>query len=479
HERIAWTAAVTGAFLAGYAIFFFTRPRPEPPAAIRFDVSPPKGWSLGNGAAAPNQSVSPDGRRIVFPVVKGDISQLAVRALDAQDAQILPGTEIVLGGGGLAFWSPDSRSIGFFSQGKLKRVDVAGGRPQTLCDAATGEGGTWNRDGVILFAPAATSGLARVSASGGAPVPVTTIHEAEGERSHRHPSFLPDGRHFLFVVQKGPASLAFVGSLDSTDRVELFATDSKVLYANGHVLFVREGTLFAQPFDAGRLRTTGDPFPAAEDVAVNGAVARAAFSVTDSGVLTYRPRATGGLTQLAWFDRSGARLALVGQPAAQFADTLSPDGKRAAVVVGDPNKTTTDIWIYDVERGTPTRVTTDSANEGSPVWSPDGNRVAYFSDRSGRREIYQKAVSGLGPEERLFADASTDIMPTSWSSDGRFILFTRGSLTDADVWVLPVAGDHKAVPVVEGPSSQYMAQWSPDGRWIAYSSNESGGSARA
>src|SRR5262245_35989406 len=481
-ELIAWTAAVHAAFLTASSILFFTRPQPEQPAAIRFDVPPPEGMSLGTGMAAPQQAVSPDGRRIVFSVQKGDVNQLAVRSLDALDVEIVPGTEFAAAGQGgtaLPFWSHDSRSIGYFSQGKLKRVEIAGGRPQTLCDAPLGEGGTWNSDGTILFSPAGTGGLSRVSANGGTPVPVTTLDEAKGERSHRHPSFLPDGRHFLFVVQKGMASAAFLGSLDSTDRVELFATDSKVHYANGHVLFIRGGTLFAQPFDAGRLRTTADPFPVAEDVGVNSAVARAAFSATDSGVLAYRSNMIGSMTQLAWFDRSGARVALVGQPAFQIAGMLSPDGLRAAVVVRDPGRPTTDIWIYDVERGTPTRLTTDAANEGSPAWSPDGNRIAYFSDRSGHRELYTKAVSGLGAEERLFADGTIDITPTSWSSDSRFILFSRGPQTDADVWALPLEGDRKAVPVVEGPASQYMAQWSPDGRWIAYSSSESAGAARA
>ena len=227
---------------------------------------------------------------------------LAVRSLDTLEPQILPGTEGVIS---TPFWSPDNRFIGFFAQGKLKKVDVTGGPPQELCDAAGGEGGTWNRDGVIVFAPTPTSGLFRVSAAGGTPVPLTTLDASRQERSHRHPWFLPDGRHFLYVslgvffgaLPNQPNSTAttasptraYLGSIDSTDRVELFESDSKVLYSADHLLFVRKDTLLAQPFDTARLMTTGEPFPVAQNVCVNFNNARASLSVSATGMLIYRP----------------------------------------------------------------------------------------------------------------------------------------------------------------------------------------------
>jgi eukaryotic-like serine/threonine-protein kinase len=484
-ERIVWAVVTVAAALVGYAVFFFTQQRPERPAAIRFEISPPPGTFFANGVAAPLHGLSPDGRRIAFPVLKGTSVQLAVRSLDALESQLLPGTEGPNAGTSpyYAFWSPDSRFIGFFVQGKLKKIDVTGGPPQVLCDAPAPEGGTWNQDGAIVFGNG-TGGLFRVSAAGGTPVPVTTLDAARNERSHRAPWFLPDGRHFIYVaqaVEKGtnapPTNTVFVGSLDSPDRIELFTSDSRAVYSDEHLLFVREGTLLAQPFDLKRLSVTGEPFPVAEDLGVNSALARAAFSVSATGVLTYRSNTgANGEWQLAWFDRSGQQTALVGDYARQDSVALSPDGKRAAVSLRDPGKTTGDIWIYDVDRGVPTRVTADTATEDTPIWSPDGSRIVFFSDRTGHRDLYQKASNGVSADERLLADSSTDSTPASWSPDGRFLLYTRGGpRTGSDLWALPLFGDRKPVPVLQDPFNQLNGRFSPDGRWIAYVSNETGG----
>ncbi len=336
--HLAWlTTTVVTAALVGIGVFFFTRPQAEPLATIRFQVSPPEGATFPGGTA--HVALSPDGRRVVFAATmrrnNAQVVVLAVRSLDTLEPQILPGTEGVLL---TPFWSPDSRFIGFFAQGKLKKVDVTGGPPQELCDAAGGEGGTWNRDGVIVFAPLPTSGLFRVSAAGGTPVPLTTLDASRQERSHRHPWFLPDGRHFLYVslgvsfgalpdqpnstATTASPTRAYVGSIDSTDRVELFESDSKVLYSVDHLLFVRKGTLLAQPFDVARLMTTGEPFPVAQNVSVNATTARASVSASATGMLIYRPNDTDEPSQLVWFDRAGRQLATVGDP-------HRPDERRA------------------------------------------------------------------------------------------------------------------------------------------------------
>jgi Tol biopolymer transport system component/predicted Ser/Thr protein kinase len=496
--HLAWLAtAVVTAALAGIGVFFFTRPQVEPLATIRFQVSPPEGTTFP-GSIAVGVALSPDGRRVVFPATvrrnNAQVVMLAVRSLDTFEPQILPGTEMA-GVASSLFWSPDSRFIGFFAQGKLKKVDVTGGAPQELCDAAAGGGGTWNRDGVIVFAPTPTSGLFRVSAAGGTPVPLTTLDASRQERSHLHPWFLPDGRHFLYVsvglsfgalpnqlnstATTASPTRAYVGSIDSTDRVELFESDSKVLYAADHLLFMRKDTLLAQPFDTAGLMTTGEPFPVAQNVSVNSANAQASFSASATGMLIYRPTDTGEPSQLAWFDRAGRQLATVGDRIDQLNVELSPDEKRVAVSVFDPARNSRDIHIYDLGRdGLRTRFTFDAADEVSVIWSPDGSQLIFNSNRKRTLEIYRKAATGLGDEELLFSNASNNSYPTSWSSDGRFILYTNGSVgssTLQDLWALPLMGDRKPLAVVQTPFVETTGRISPDGRWVAYQSNESGG----
>jgi Tol biopolymer transport system component len=494
-QHLAWLAtAVVTAALAGIGVFFFTRPQAEPLPTMRFQVSPPEGTTFRNGSAD-SVALSPDGRRVVFAATvrrnNAPVSVLAVRSLDALEAQILPGTEGVTSA---PFWSPDSRFIGFFAQRKLKKVDVTGGPPQELCDA-NGDGATWNRDGVIVFSPTNTSGLFRVSAAGGTPVPLTTLDPSRQERSHRHPWFLPDGRHFLYVslgeffgalpnqanstATTVSPTRAYVGSIGSTDRVELFESDSKVLYSADHLLFVRNGTLLAQPFDTARLMTTGDPFPVTQNVWENFDNARASVSASATGMLIYRPNDADEPSQLAWFDRAGRQLATVGDRIDQMSVELSPDEKRAAVSVLDPARNTRDIHIYDLARdGLRTRFTFDPADEVIVIWSPDGRQLAFNSNRKLTTAIYRKAATGLGDEELLFSNSSSNSYPTSWSSDGRFIFYFNGSVgssTLQDLWALPLTGDKKPLPVVQTPFIEIFGRSSPDGRWVAYQSNESGG----
>src|SRR4029453_18169956 len=271
---------------------------------------------------------SPDGRHAAY-VVADDRGRgmLAVQSFDVLQPHLLPGTDMELGesggGAGLPFWSPDSRFIGFFAQGKLKKIDVNGGRPQELCDASNGQGGTWNRDGTFLYAPTLASSLFRCPAAGGTPTPVTPLNSGGKEVSEMWPWFLPDGRHFLYATT-APTKI-YVGSLDSQERVELLASDSKAIYAAGHLLFVQQRTLLAQPFDPVQLTISGESFPVAEDLAVNPTGVRAAFSASTGGVLTYQTTTAGRKRQLVWVDRTGAQVGVLGDPAGYSEVELAPD----------------------------------------------------------------------------------------------------------------------------------------------------------
>ena len=470
-ERWAWAAAATilGVAALSLAVLYFGRTPPSP-STIRFDLSPPPETTFATAGGNTLQPPSPDGRRIALTLGAGGQNVLAVRSLDTLQVQMLAGTE-----GALApFWSPDSRLLGFFAQGKLKKIDVTGGPPQTIADAGTAaNGGTWNGDGTIVFASGATGGLYRVAAIGGAATPATTLDAAQKEQWHRWPSFLPDGRNFLYVA--GPPTTVYVGSLDSKDRVRVIASDSKAIYANGYLLFSRQNTLLAQPFDAVVLKTAGDPFPIAENVGANANNAGSVFSASPAGILTYRPGAGAIFAQLARFDRNGRQLGDLGPPGDYRGIELSPDGSRiGAHIHVDPGGG--DIWVLDAERGTNSRFTFDvNRHYTRPVWSPDGSRVAY-STTAGKFGIFQKMSSGAGQDEFLTENDGPNTGPTSWSRDGRFILYVRtnDAKTGRDIWALPLFGDRKPFPVLRSEFDEDNASPSPDGRWIVYQSNESG-----
>ncbi len=416
-------------------------------------------------------AISPDGRRLVFVASSEGKSQLWLRPLESVTAQPLPGTE----GASSPFWSPDSRSIGFFAEGKLRRIDIAGGLVQTVANAALARGGTWNGDGVILFSPASSSPLYRVSATGGEPVAVTRLDPQHF--SHRFPQFLPDGRHFVFSAQGSPQGV-YVASLDTLTARRLFSADTAAVVTPEHLLFVREGTLVAQRFDWRKRELSGGPFPVTEKVALeeSGRFRVGAFSASTTGVLAYR---TGGAInrQLLWFDRAGKPLARTG--AAESSSTsnpeLSPDGKRVALnsdVSGN-----SDIWLLETARGVLSRFTFDADVDNCPVWSPDGSRLVFESHRNGVPGLYRKLASGAGAEEPLL-EASDHPSPTDWSRDGGFILYRKlDPKTGFDLWVLPVlpqAGDRKPFAFVNTSFEEREGQFSPDGRWVAYQSNESG-----
>ena len=398
-----------------------------------------------------------------------------MRPLDLLATQPLAGTE----NPSFPFWSPDSRFIGFFADGKLKRIDPSGGPPQTLCDAPNSRGGAWNREGVMLFAPVPDGPLYRVSASGGLPTPVTRFDPSRGETSHRWPFFLPDGKRFLYLVAsfggEREKTGIYVGSLDSKEEKFLLRANSSLAYAPpGYLLFLRERNLVAQPFNAKGIRITGDPLPVAEEIQFFPQTYSTLFSVSENGVLLYQDRSASGVSQLVWFDRSGKEVGSLGSTGNQANPRISPDGKRVALDITDPQTGNMDIWIYESSGGIPTRFTSDPAIHAAAIWSPDGSRIVFMSLRQGHPDIYQKSSSGAGNESAILV-SERGKYPTDWSPDGRFILYRAlDAKTNFELWALPVGSDQKPIPFMKTAFGVSHGQFSPDGRWVAYASNESG-----
>lgn len=464
-----------GVAAAALAILHF-REKPPVAAAVRFQIPMPEKVTLERGAF----SLSPDGRRLVFAAIGSDgVQRLYVRVLDSLEARPLPGTEGV--GNYPPSWSPDSRFIGFSIGNKFMKVDVSGGPPQTLSELPGNLGSSaWNRNGVILIT--ATPGpMMQVPEAGGIPSPVTALDPSRQEPFHGRPAFLPDGRHFLYVRFSSNPEYhgTYIGSLDAKpqdqDRRRLLPGGFGVFYAPssdpalGHVLFVRETTLMAQPFDARKLELTGLPIPVAEQVGNDGSMG-AFFSASENGTLAFRGGGRLGL-QLTWFDRSGNVSSRVGDPAPHSDLALSSDGTRVASFHAEAQL---DIWLYDFARGVSTRFTFAPSIDRYPLWSPDGSRLVFASNRSGHFDLYQKASNGTGDDELLFK-SDQDKIPTSWSRDGRFLLFTSfDPKTSRDIWVLPLDGDRKPVPFLRTEFDEREGSFSPDGRWVAYVSRESG-----
>ena len=473
-ERLIWSVAVillTTALALGALAFLRRKPEDAPP--IRFFVSTLGGLAgqgtTTSGTTAP-VAVSPNGRRIAFVSIGTNGRYLLwVHSLDTLTAQALEGTE----GASSPFWSPDSLFLGFFAAGKLKKIEASGGQPITLSDAPDNRGGAWSRDGTIVFNPGNRTALQKVDASGGLATAASVL--SEGEQAHMRPSFLPDGRHFLYRAVTGSAGgPIYLASLDSPQRKLLLNADSQdVFYTQGHLLFLREAMLMAQPFDARRFLLSGDAFPIAEQIQTTGTnPPYGVFSASENGVLAYQKGTASTDSQLVWVDRRGKQIGVLGEPARYSDVELSPDGKRAAVSMSDGKQR--DIWLLDVARGLKARFTFDPGDEVLPIWSPDGSRLVYGSRRKGHLDLYQKSSSGVGTEELLLED-KLDKSPSSWSPDGRFILYESfGGSTGGDVFVLPLFGERKPYPFVQTQFNDIPVQFSPDGRWVAYNSNESG-----
>jgi Tol biopolymer transport system component len=481
---VPWLVAAALALpLIATAVIGVRRPGELIPAAgpARFTLAPPEnasfeGPSRGGSGSATQLAVSPDGRNIAFVARAKTTYQIWLRPVATLAAAPIQGTE----GGTFPFWSPDSRSIGFFADRKVKTVAIAGGPPIVLGDSPAGNGGSWSRDNVILFAPGPSQkGLLRISSAGGAPTVVTTLDRSLGEDAHRWPHFLPDGRHFFYTAITGPCcppaqpSVIRIGSLDAADSdITLFQAESSVSYGSGHVIFARDETLMAQAFDLDTRQLRGDAFPLAERVAREGSRYVGA-SVSENGTLVYGQAGADMASQLTWFDRTGHVLGTLGDAAPYAGLALSPDERRVAVTLGTGTPENVDIWVIDIVRNIRSRLTVDSGRDVSPVWSPDGTRIVFQSSRPRQPVAMRQTLSNkAGTDELLLEGPGNFTMtPSGWSADGRFIAYTtRGS----DVWVLPLFGDRKPFALAESPFTEGSAVFSPDGRWIAYTSNEGG-----
>ncbi|HZI65599.1 MAG TPA: protein kinase, partial [Thermoanaerobaculia bacterium] len=383
--RILWltnAATLAVATLLGIALYRATRPDPQRVVVSSIDV--PEKTSIAFDSGAP--LVSPDGRKLALILSAGGGRTAAwLRSLDGSVVRPLAGTE----GAVYPFWSPDSRHLAFFADGKLRKVNVeSGGPPDIVADAPLGRGGAWNREGDIVFAPDTGGTLFRVSSSGGAATPVTARDEGTGEISHRYPSFLPDGRRFVYEVQVGGGGSQykhFVGSLDPKETALRlpFESESNVVYSPpGHLLFVQQGNLRAQPFDADRLRPVGESFAVVDSVQVSSIVGFGSFSVSDDGVLAYVGGAAARFSRLVWTDRTGKEQETLGTPAVHWDPRLSHDGRRLAVAVED-SRGNSDVWIHDLARKVSTRFTFDPDADLGPVWSPDDGRIVFTSYRRG------------------------------------------------------------------------------------------------
>ncbi|MGH8149936.1 MAG: hypothetical protein ACRETB_08185, partial [Steroidobacteraceae bacterium] len=455
---VAALAMVGMAVLAVPAIRYL---RETPPPEIRLDIVTP-------ATSQPDSfALSPDGRQIVF-VASGDgASRLWLRSLASTTAQPLASTE----GATDPFWSADSRSIGFFADGALKRLDLGGGAPYTLAPAPVGQGGTWNAGGVILFAPNPGSPLMRVSATGGAARAVTPLKA--GQLVQGAPLFLPDGHHFLFDVAGSPAAAGiYLGDLAGGAATRLTNAPRRPVYLpTGWMLWVQDGALVAERLDVGKAALTGAPVTLATGLPGGGVHS---VSVSATGLVAYRAGAVG-LGQLTWFDRSGAAQGSIGAPdGTLFVPRVAPDGRRVVVVRFTAQSV--NLWLLDGARMS--RLTFGASDDFYPVWSPDGTRIVFSSNRSGAYDLYQTLVNGaVGDAQPLLSSGRVKIpgAPTSWSPDGRFLLYRSSTRqTGADLWVLPMVGAHSPSVFLKTPFAEDKGVFSPDGRWVAYESNESG-----
>jgi eukaryotic-like serine/threonine-protein kinase len=477
---LGWGAAALLLVTLAPVAYQHVRERPAAPSPMRFQISPTVEYA-GPG----NFGLSPDGRHLAF-VGRGPdgIARLWVRNMDSLEVRLLPGSEAV-DYTPPPFWSPDGRFVAFDAGGKLKKLDVSGGLPQTLCDLPKGSvavGGSWNRDGDIIFGN--FGGLLHVRETGGAAVPITALDPARKEEFHLLPTFLPDGRHFVYlrVSPTAPESSGtYIGTLDAKPEAQsaqrLMPYEVGMTYAAavdsgpGRLVFLHEGTLMAQPFDARRLALAGDPVAVAERVGSfrDGAF----FSTSANDVLVYRTADTD--SQLTWFDRQGAVSGRASEPGGFRSVALSPDGARAVASRTNPQDTTkADLWLFDLSRVTAAaRLTFGTGIAEFPIWSPDGTRIVFTFSNS---QLRQKLASGDGDEKELLRSISAGLVrPTGWSPDGRFLLYTvGGSKTSSfDLFVLP-SNDPKPVPFIETRFNEEQGRFSPNGRWVAYVSNESG-----
>jgi Tol biopolymer transport system component len=462
-QRVAWAIAGLAVALSALWIFYVRQPAPEP-AAVTLSLFPPKGTTFPFESGAPWPSVSPDGRQVVFAALLPDgTQQLWIRPLDSTAARPLQGTD----GAMRPFWSPDSDAIAFFSNGKMWRLDLPGDSPQAICDAPYQGGlvGTWGRDGVIVYNH--NQGLYRVSARGGEPALILPRSNEAGGPTPVNPTFLPDGRRFLYV-NESDANIC-IGSLDSGRERCIFSVSSPVRFASpGYLLFVRDDLLRAQRFDPSRLELSGEAV-AVSDIPINvrPLFSYPPFSVSENQVLAFHPN--GGETRLVWLNRSGQQVGTVGTLGNYGRPSISPDEKQLVISRGPSGG----LWLYDLASGTGSRFTDDpTVNISGPTLSPDGEHVAFSATRNGVPRLYQKQTNGVGPEEVLVDSGGSFF---HWSADGRFLIYQLfDPKTGWDLWAAPLFGDRRPFAVAQTEHGERVPQFSPDVRWIAYDSTETG-----
>ena len=439
---------------------------------VRAVIPPPLDHQWIVSGRNPSYAVlSPDGRQVVFSAFAQEASepQLWVRPLDSPVGRPLPDTE----GAGLPFWSPDSSHVAFFANDKLKKIAIGSGAPISLCDAQRGRGGTWNRDDVIVFSPSSREGLSRVSASGGDCVPLTQLDNEAGDLSHRMPYFLPDDNHFLYLARRETSGTVRIGSLDGSSGLDLVASTTAAIYASGRLLFSRDATLVAQSFDPEQLEFRGEAIPLIESLLELSGTSPS-FSTSETGNLVHFSGYATRNSQLLWKDRQGTDIAKLGEPQEHQSVYLSADGMWASSeITGEDGQE--GLWIYDIDRDLRSRFTFDPGNNVAGVWSPDGDRIVFSSDRdTSVFDLYLKDVGGTGEPGLLYASANAKF-PFSWTPDGKTVLFHEvESQQGGDILALPTEGDRVPVPIIQSEFFEVEPAVSPDGRWLAYSSNESG-----
>jgi eukaryotic-like serine/threonine-protein kinase len=459
-------AAVMAVAATAFAFAWLNRPLSEA-RVVKFDLPLPDTLvSIG----APR--LSPDGRFLAFNATDLEGKTLVwIRPLDTLTAHPLAGTD----GAARPFWSPDSRYLAFMADGKLKKIDVNGGPAQKICDAPSGADGSWSGQGTILFDGRSGDPIQRVSAAGGTATVAVQADRSRKEADVGWPEFLPDGRHFLYLaLGQSPEDTAYrIGTLDSNDTMPLIAAQTQVSFAlPGQLLFVRDNTLVAQPFDPKALKVTGDPVPLVEHVGVDS-IGLALFSVSRNGTMAYRTGDSG--TRLVFVNREGKEIETLGEKGEFNAPSVSKDGRFISYNLPDQRSGKVDIWIRDLARGISSRFTFGPGDNVASVWSPDGAQVAFTSGRSGPGDLYVKPTAGQGEETLLLKDDARKI-PTDWSRDGRYVAYTasKDSKTKTDVFVLPTFGDRQPIAVATSPANESNLVFSPNGRFVAYRSDESG-----
>lgn len=477
-----WQAAALSAGLLVAALGIFVavtawpRGRAQLPAVapVRFSVSIPRATTYAPSEVSRGASISPDGTRLVIEAYKQGRRHLFLRRLADEEAVQLEGSVDATA----HFWSPDSRFIAFFNNGRLKKIPADGGTPTDLCAATFETVGTWNRDGTILFGQIYPPGIFRVSDQGGEPTRVTTVSTAE-DFTHSWPHFLPDGRRFLYVAL-GKRKATFLqsgrelrlGSLDSSETRSIMRLDSRAEYApSGHLLFARDGALFAQPFDVEAGSVHGEASLVTAGINYFIGPANAAFSVSQTGVVVFG--AAAAPSRLVWLDRSGKQVGELGQPSVIDGLRISPDGQRIAVDIEETRTGTSDLWVFELSRGVATRLHHDPIDEIAPVWSPDSSRIYFRSDIQGPPDIYELMAGDPGSQREVFA-AEMVQQPEDISRDGRWLVYLNDLQTTADIYLLPLEGERKPIRWLATRFDEKSPRFSPDGLWIAYESDESG-----